>query len=53
MYLEPVTLQEIDFEHSSFFDSENFKELSSAESFEMSDKESSGEGSGEEAKLQK
>lgn len=33
--MEPVTLEEIDFENSSFFDSDNFKELSENESFEV------------------
>lgn len=39
--MEPVTLQEIDNENSSFFDSDNFKELSSGESFEITVQEES------------
>ena len=47
MVMEPVSLKEIDQENSSFFDSDNFRELSSEESFgEFEDeKSSSSEGS--------
>ena len=37
LIMEPVTLDEIDQENSSFFDSDNFKELSDNECFEIDD----------------
>jgi hypothetical protein len=46
MVMEPVSLKEIDQENSSFFDSDNFRELSSEESFgKFEDEKSSSEGS--------
>ena len=44
MVMEPVSLKEIDEERSSFFDSDNFRELSSDESFSQFENEEGSQG---------